>query len=40
MIGLMSKGGIQRMGGNSHFTATGADGSKLEDKRWRGKHAE
>jgi acetate kinase len=39
-IGLMSKGGIEGIGGDPHFTATGSDGSKLEDKRWRGKDAE
>jgi acetate kinase len=39
-IGLMSKGGIEGICGDPHFTATGADGSKLEDKRWRGKDAE
>ncbi len=39
-IDLMSKGGIEEIGGAPHFTATGADGSKLEDKSWRGKDAE
>jgi acetate kinase len=37
---LMSKGEIEGIGGEPHFTATGVDGSKLEDKRWRGKDAE
>ena len=36
----MSKGEIEGIGGEPHFTATGADGSKLEDKHWLGKDAE
>ena len=39
-IGLMSKGEIEGIGGEPHFTATGVDGSKLEDKHWLGKDAE
>jgi acetate kinase len=39
-LGLKSKGGIEGVGGDAHFTATDADGSALEDKHWRGKHAE
>ena len=38
-LGLMSRGGIEGVGGDPRFTATGADGSVLEDKRWRGKDA-
>jgi acetate kinase len=37
---LISRGGIEGVAGNPHFTATGADGSMLEDKRWRGKDAD
>ena len=37
---LMSKGEIEGIGGEPHFTATGVDGSKLEDKHWLGKDAE
>lgn len=36
----MSKGGIEGIGGDPHFTATDAAGSMLEEKRWRGKDAE
>jgi acetate kinase len=36
----MSKGEIEGIGGEPHFAATGADGSKLEDKHWLGKDAE
>ena len=36
---LMSKGGIEGVGGDPHFTATDAAGGVLEDKRWRGKDA-
>lgn len=39
-IGLMSKGGIEEIGGEPHFTATDTAGAMLEDKRWRGKDAE
>ena len=28
-LGLMSRGEIEAVGGDPHFTATGADGSKL-----------
>ena len=38
-LGLMSRGGIEGVGGAPHFTAKGADGSVLENKRWRGKDA-
>jgi acetate kinase len=40
VLGLMSKGGIEGIGGDPHFTATAADGSMLEEKRWQGKDAE
>ena len=40
VIGLMSKGGIEDICGDPHFTATGEDGCKLEDKRWLGKDAQ
>ncbi|HEY0205914.1 MAG TPA: hypothetical protein VGC15_17355 [Acetobacteraceae bacterium] len=36
----MSRGGIKGVGGAPHFTAKGADGSVLEDKRWQAKDAE
>ena len=36
---LMSKGGIEGVGGDPHFTATDAAGSRLEEKHWRGKEA-
>jgi acetate kinase len=39
-LSLMSKGGIEGVGGDPHFTATDAAGSKLEDRHWRGKDAE
>jgi len=38
-LGLMSKGGIEGVGGDPHFTATDADGSVLEDRNWQGKDA-
>ena len=37
---LMSRGGIEGVGGDPHFTARSADGSVLADTRWRGKDAE
>ncbi|NPD70299.1 acetate/propionate family kinase (plasmid) [Lichenicola cladoniae] len=37
---LMSKGGIQGVGGNPHFTATDAAGASMTDKHWQGKEAE
>lgn len=36
---LMSKGGIEGVGGDPHFTATDAAGSMLADKHWQGKDA-
>lgn len=39
-LGLMSKGGIEGIGGKTHFSATDTAGSMLEDKRSRGKDAE
>ncbi|MEO9190767.1 MAG: acetate/propionate family kinase [Acetobacteraceae bacterium] len=36
---LMSKGGIEGVGGDPHFTATDAAGLMLDDKHWRGKDA-
>lgn len=36
----MSKGGIEGVGGDPHFTATDVAGSVLEDKRWVGRDAE
>ena len=39
-LGLKSKGGIEGIGGDPHFTATDAAGLILEDKHWRGKDAE
>ena len=39
-LSLMSRGGIEGVGGNPHFTVTDAAGSKLEDRHWRGKYAE
>ncbi len=38
-LSLMSKGGIEGVGGDPHFTATDADGSVLEDKHWQGEDA-
>ena len=39
-LGAMSRGGIENVGGGDpHFTATGADGATLEDRRWHGKDA-
>ncbi len=37
---LMSKGGIEGVGGDPHFTATDSAGSVLEDRHWQGKDAE
>jgi len=39
-LGFMSKGGIEGVGGDPHFTATDAAGSKLADEHWRGKDAD
>ena len=36
----MSKGEIEGVGGDPHFTATDAAGSTLADEHWRGKDAE
>ena len=38
-LSLLSKGGIEGVGGDPHFTATDADGSVLEDRHWQGKDA-
>jgi len=37
---LMSRGGIEGVGADPHFTAADADGSVLEDTHWRGKDAQ
>ena len=36
---LMSKGGIDGIGGDPHFTVTDAAGSMLEDRHWQGENA-
>ena len=38
-LGVMSKGEIEGVGGDPHFTATDAAGSTLADEHWRGKDA-
>jgi acetate kinase len=38
-LGVMSKGQIEGVGGDPHFTATDAAGSTLADEHWRGKDA-
>ena len=38
-LSLMSKGGIEGVGGDPHFTAADAAGTVLEDTHWQGKDA-
>ena len=38
-LSLRSKGGIEGVGGDPHFTAADAAGAVLEDQHWRGKDA-
>ena len=39
-LSLMSKGAIEGVGGNPHFSATDVAGALLTDKQWQGKEAE